>query len=610
MFTVSIRQRSRRHLAFVLFFLVFLSGCTPYIPIRHDVSPESSIEEDSSKEDSVPMDESSLDESVSDSLQRANMDFQDMTYERPDMEGIYAECDRLLQTLSLGLRSSRQVLSLYDELLDDFDHVCTLYTLASLYSDLDLSDGYYLEEISFLSEAMNELSYRLTEITDTLLLSPYASAFQRHMGQNFVDRYLSSYDLSYEEAEELLSRETDLLNQYSQYTVADYTTTLNGREVSLNDLTLSTQEEWDAYDEIYAQKNADCAGIYRELVQIRTEMAALSGYDSYIDYAYASFNRDYTKEDTLTFSEQIKEYFVPLLWEFEETYEDILYDFYPQNYVSEEMAIYYLQYALDQEFSPDMAEALSYMLDYHLYTFSHSTSAFPGAYTTYLSETRSPFLLINSLYYSPATTLFHEFGHYYNYYLYDGSGWNDEENIDLGEVHSQGLELLMLPYYSEIFKEDAAHMEILLLHSILSAVVTGCCEEEFQQRVFENPEMTVEEMNELHDNLSMEYFGYSSYYEWVDIFHHFESPFYYIGYATSGIAALELWALAEDDRDAALTAYETLCEFTVNSGFLEPLAQAGLGSPFDEEVLTGLARLLSDLYLQTTEPAPNSCSSR
>ena len=37
--------------------------------------------------------------------------------------------------------------------------------------------------------------------------------------------------------------------------------------------------------------------------------------------------------------------------------------------------------------------------------------------------------------------------------------------------------------------------------------------------------MTVDEMNLLHGELYQEYFGYPLYYEWVDIHHHFETPF-------------------------------------------------------------------------------------
>ena len=617
MFTENPRRVSRRLLGFLLVLCILLSGCTPYIPVQEDPAPESSLEELSSQNSSqnpASGEASSLEDShpsdflESSSISRAHIPFHDMVYERPDMETIYADCDTLLETLSLGLRSAQQVFSLYDTILAHFDHVYTMYTLASIHSDLDLTDTYYLEEISFLSDALNALSYRITEITDILLQSSYEAAFRKHMGTDFVHHYLTSYSLPYEETESLFSQETALLQQYSQYLVTDYTTTLHGQEVSLQDLTLETPEEWEAYDAIYAQKNADCATVYQRLAEVRTQIAQASGYENYIDFAYQSLERDYTKEDAAQFTTLVKKFFIPLVQEFEERYYDILYNHMPQYYISDKMALYYLRYAIEEEFSPQMAEAFTYMQENQLYSFSYASNTLPSAYTAYLSEMRSPFILINTMYYSPATTLFHEFGHYYNYYLYDGSGWNDSENLDLAEVHSQGLELLMLPHYPQIYKEDAQNMEILLIHSILLAVLTGCCEDEFQQRVFENPEMRIEEMNQLHEDLYMEYFGYSSYYEWVDITQHFESPFYYISYATSAVSALELWAFAEGDREAALDAYQTLCEFTVNSGYLEPLAEAGLSSPFDESALSDLARTITSHYLQTTEPAPNNSS--
>mgnify|MGYP000223011106 CR=1 FL=1 len=69
--------------------------------------------------------------------------------------------------------------------------------------------------------------------------------------------------------------------------------------------------------------------------------------------------------------------------------------------------------------------------------------------------------------------------------------------------------------------------------NLVDSVLQGCAEDEFQQAVFEDPDMPLDEMNLLHAQIYQDYMGYPLVYEWVDIHHHFETPFYYVSYATS-----------------------------------------------------------------------------
>ena len=62
------------------------------------------------------------------------------------------------------------------------------------------------------------------------------------------------------------------------------------------------------------------------------------------------------------------------------------------------------------------------------------------------------------------------------------------------------------------------------------------------------------------------------------------NPVYYISYAVSAAAAVEIFALAEEDTTKAYTAYTTLVEgVTEEDGFLLALGKAGLYTPFEED---------------------------
>ena len=72
------------------------------------------------------------------------------------------------------------------------------------------------------------------------------------------------------------------------------------------------------------------------------------------------------------------------------------------------------------------------------------------------------------------------------------------------------------------------------------------------------------------------------------------NPVYYISYAVSATAAINILALAEEDYDAALVAYTTLAEgVTPEDGFLGALTKAGLTTPFDEETFIKIAEVLN-----------------
>ena len=97
----------------------------------------------------------------------------------------------------------------------------------------------------------------------------------------------------------------------------------------------------------------------------------------------------------------------------------------------------------------------------------------------------------------------------------------------------------------------------------------------------------------IRDVYKRQYFGYPVYYEWIEIHHHFETPFYYISYATSAISALEIWRDAVIDRSKALDTYQKLSHFTLNVDYLDALSQAGMSNPFSSDIVDEIADTLA-----------------
>ena len=78
-------------------------------------------------------------------------------------------------------------------------------------------------------------------------------------------------------------------------------------------------------------------------------------------------------------------------------------------------------------------------------------------------------------------------------------------------------------------------------------------------------------------------------YSWVDVGHTYESPFYYISYATSAINALDILSMTMEDRQAAIDTYMTLTTVDKNTSYQDALEIAGLHNTFDPETLLFIA---------------------
>lgn len=110
-----------------------------------------------------------------------------------------------------------------------------------------------------------------------------------------MERYEVNSKLNSPEIEELSIQEQALVSEYQKLSATEYTAERDGEAVTLNDLDLTQESDIALYYAIYEKRNAELGQIYRELVQLRVEIAKKLGYDSYTDYAYDLLSRDFTK---------------------------------------------------------------------------------------------------------------------------------------------------------------------------------------------------------------------------------------------------------------------------------------------------------------------------
>ena len=202
-------------------------------------------------------------------------------------------------------------------------------------------------------------------------------------------------------------------------------------------------------------------------------------------------------------------------------------------------------------------------------------------YTSYLYSYNVPFIY-NCPYGSHLdyVDMFHEFGHWLCGYYHPSDALYGVIDYDLSELQSQGMEVLFLQYYDEFFGENAQLLKAETLLNLVYSVVTGAMYDEFQQKVYLEPDLTKDRLLELFREV-YESYGFESYdgceYRWADIIHNFQQPLYYISYAVSAIPALELYVRSIDSPNDAADAYLRVASMSDEEFFLtDALRETGL----------------------------------
>jgi hypothetical protein len=349
--------------------------------------------------------------------------------------------------------------------------------------------------------------------------------------------------------------------------------------------------------------------IYKQLLVERKKLAAFSHYDSYYTYASENvYSREYSAEDLTVFREYIIEYIVP---EFEGIYSDFnawrdlsekrkeaFLNFVNKSFDSKDSNKNYLLMYLNS-LEGTMGENMRSVFTDKNCVFSNNQNSHPTAFQTYLYEDEKPFCLfgING---QSANTIVHEIGHYYA-----AKTNNDISSYDLCETHSQGNEFLFIKFCED--EMNAAVYDCIRAYNLVNAcyiMIIATLIDEFEQRIYalsdeEIMAMTSDDFDAIMTEICEPYGGAKwvtdnitdpyKYWRQVAI----SNPVYYISYAVSAAASVEIFALAEDDTVAAHEAYRKLVEgVTEEDGFIITLGKAGLYTPFEEDAFKLIVKTL------------------
>lgn len=499
---------------------------------------------------------------------RGDTDYSDMVYEQCHIQDFEAYTAPIYDFAENG--GSQEDYDQADfELFNELYRIYTMYTIVSNGTYADASNDILAEEAIYAADVYSKARDEAMLALQALANSQNAELMESSYGDVLI-AYIKSYTPNEDEEDELTARENELMAQY---------------------YSLMSSEEPDL-DEV--------GRVFVELVNIRRRQAELAGAGSYADYAYGSFyGKDYSPEDAKVVWQGAKEYFSPLVLKYgsgivdeaDTLEEDKSFD------CSVERVLEALGSAAGS-LSGELTEAHRYLTDYHLYDIGPSAKKADEGFTVFLYYYNEPYIFnsASGTFYD-YLDMMHEFGHFVSWYYCPSSLLFGIADNDLSELQAQGMEVAMSYRFGDLFGAQRGDvMADWALLDLALSIVDGAMYDEFQQRVYAEPDLTPEKVDEIYATLYEEY-GFSPYdgyeREWMFVGHNFSNPFYYISYAVSALGALEINELMDADFDAGLDKYLTVLSMDPEVWYYsEAIEEAGLSDIFDIDSYGPIAEAL------------------
>ena len=226
-----------------------------------------------------------------------------------------------------------------------------------------------------------------------------------------------------------------------------------------------------------------------------------------------------------------------------------------------------------------------------------SEKAYYGAYNT---EVGVPFCFFGPGMQS-AFTVIHELGHYYAAAagdFYSGS-------MDLCETQSQGNEMLFTAYLESALSDNLAEaLGGYKLAEMLELIIDGTVMDEFEEKIYKGKlpanadgdyfdRIMAETVESYGDKTTAEWFLESMLWRWRN--DGITNPVYFLSYAVSAEAAINLYCKALEDYKGAAESYRLLAEgISEDDTYVQTLKKAGIASPFEESSYIRLQKLFSE----------------
>lgn len=541
------------------------------------------------------------------------MKFSEMPYSRPDMEMLATATTETLAAMKAAPDAAGQIAA-YDAFEKKIQTAGTMQQIAYIRHTINTKDEFYNAENDYMDEIGPKLQELTHQVNTALLESPYRAELEKHYGA-LMFKNLEIAARSFSPAiVELMQEENKLVSEY-QNLYASATVEFDGKTMPLPLLGPYKQDPnravrkaaYEADAKFFDSHREELDTLYDKLVKVRDAQAKKMGLPNYIPLGYDRMGRNcYTAKDVAAFRDQIAEDMVPIVAKVKEAqrrrigveklaFYDEPISFADGNAVPDGTPDEILAAGkkMYQELSPETAEFIDFMFDNELFDVLSRDGKAPGGYCTEIADYKSPFIFSNfNATAGDVDVLTHEAGHAFESYRAfkrELPSLLHSPTIEACECHSMSMEFLTAPWHHLFFGKQTEKYELGHCEDALVFIPYGCMVDEFQHKVYENPEMAPEERNELWLSLEKKYrpwidFDQLPFYSrgggWQRQLHIYEVPLYYIDYCMAQTVAFQFWNLSRENYAEAWKRYMTFVDKAGTQTFAELVESAGLKVPY------------------------------
>lgn len=484
--------------------------------------------------------------------------------------------------------------------------------LDKYYADLESCktmalEGTDREGLEALSDSLDE-QYEYIQKQQTIAFVNYSrdqtdeEATELHL--DATDKQTKAYDAMMLMLREVNASDSPIKDVLFEYWTEEDLKMLSAYTSEIAQLEKENEELVVEYQALSQEELAEgIIPLYQKLIANNNRIAQIYGYDNYYTYGYdVVYARDYTTDAVQQARDYAIEYLVPavpaILQQFAlgfqsltQAEQQVVAAFMEGSYQDTDKD--YVNLYIDS-LPEDLQEVMSHLWQYDRAIFADKDGAKEGAFTVNIGEDAICYFGPG---YDGTLTLVHEMGHYASTLNLD----LDECPMDLAELHSQGNEwLFMKELREELNPKVYAVIRDYKMYMDMCTILVSFMVDDFEERIYTTDVSgyTREDFDAVADAVCQAYGGadfvnnyltdFQSYWRLVVM----ESPVYYVSYAMSDVAALNLYTIASQDTEKAYEIYgHLLKDVDLDLGFQENLKKVGLSGPFDSEVYEAIAKM-------------------
>lgn len=508
------------------------------------------------------------------------------------------------------------------------------YTEAEIKYTQKTNDKKIEKEFAFLRDEIRplliEASAKIAKIA--IRKNDYPKKFKQYLRAAKVTHELFHPDIPNLQKEEA-KLETEYTKKFSSLTIEfqGETYPISMSKKFMESFDRDTRKEvWNSIKKAIVENQDFFEDNYLNLIKIRQEIAKKAKCKNYIEYQFKKKLRDYTSQDCYAYHEAVKKYITPKVTELQKKRKEILrvnklypydmtfsinseYELKPFDSKDERKLVEGTKLAI-KKVSLKMADYFQEMYEDGKFDLLAREHKAPGGYNASFYTQPHSFIFMNAAgVHDDLNTLAHEQGHAWHGKLINNLKYPFEKNysMEIAEVASTFLEYASSQHTNYFYSEkelkwaltDQWESEIATLSWI--AII-----DKFQHEVYSKESLTNEELRDIWKNILNQFRGKEVYWDedkdleivsYAKQRHLFIAPFYYIEYAISLMAAVQLLKIYEKNPEEGLRRYNNGLSLG-NTVSTKEVYEQGFQLPLkfgDEQVKTTLDFLNEKLNLSS-----------